>query len=41
MYLYVVATANKVCNSKGRTERLHIHRGIQTDTRQTAHWWCW
>ena len=25
VYLFIVATADKVCNSQGRTERLHIH----------------
>jgi len=31
-FLCIVATADKVCNCKGRTARLHIHRGIQADT---------
>jgi len=41
MYLCIVATADKICNSKGRTARLHLHRGIQADTCQTDHWWRW
>jgi len=37
----IVAAADKVGNSKGRTERLYIRWGIQADARKTDHRRCW